>query len=193
MSASDRPAATTLVRDSRRPGINSRSGSIVNVTRSSELIPRRWSSAAISPAVTSITLGFAAILFILRCNRRSLHPAGHFLDGHRLPRLHRDCIITQKNFLVKIILAEREGGNEPRRTPQASFAAGAMTTRSPKPSTAFTRPRSSVGADPGNRWRPSSSRPSNGSIGSTTDASWSPSETSRQPRPNNGISPCWTR
>ena len=126
MSASDRPAATTLVRDSRRPGINSRSGSIVNVTRSSELIPRRWSSAAISPAVTSITLGVAAILFILRCNRRSLHPAGHFLDGHRLPRLHRDCIITQKNFLVKIILAEREGGNEPRRTPQASFARGRL-------------------------------------------------------------------
>ena len=51
----------------------------------------------------------------------------------------------------------------------------------------LTRPRSSVSADLGNRWKPSSWRRSNGSIGSTTDTFWSPSETSRPPRPNNNI------
>ncbi|MBB3979880.1 transposase InsO family protein [Rhizobium azooxidifex] len=37
-----------------------------------------------------------------------------------------------------------------------------------------------------------SSPRSNGSIGSTTAAFWSPSETFRQPRPKTDITPCWT-
>jgi transposase InsO family protein len=36
-----------------------------------------------------------------------------------------------------------------------------------------------------------SSRPSNGSTGSTIAGSWSPSETYRRPKPNNAITPCW--
>ena len=39
--------------------------------------------------------------------------------------------------------------------------------------------------------RPSSSRPWNGSIGSTTEGSWSPSATFRRPRPKNATTPCW--
>src|SRR5277367_6176031 len=74
MSASVRPAATTRARDSRRPGISSRFGSIVSVTRSSELMPRRFSSAAISPAVTSITSGAVAIGSPLLPSIRILQP-----------------------------------------------------------------------------------------------------------------------
>lgn len=43
----------------------------------------------------------------------------------------------------------------------------------------------------GEIFKPSSSRPRNGSIDSTTAGSWSPSETFRQPKPNNAITPCW--
>lgn len=52
-------------RASRRPRMISRSGSIGSVTRSSELMPRRFNSAAISPAVISITQGPVAIISIL--------------------------------------------------------------------------------------------------------------------------------
>ena len=43
----------------------------------------------------------------------------------------------------------------------------------------------------GDRLRPSSSPPWNGSTGSTIDGSWSPSATSRPPKLNNAITPCW--
>ena len=39
--------------------------------------------------------------------------------------------------------------------------------------------------------RPSSSRPWNGWTGSTTAGSWSPSATSRRPKPSNATTPCW--
>src|SRR5258705_7997506 len=66
-----------------------------------------------------------------------------------------------------------------------------MTMPSPKPSTVFTRPSLSTGADHGGTSRPSSSPPSNGSTGSTTEGSWSPSATYRQPKPSNATTPCW--
>src|SRR6267142_545113 len=66
-----------------------------------------------------------------------------------------------------------------------------MTMPSPKPSTVFTRPSWSTGADHGGTSRPSSSPPSNGSTGSTTEGSWSPSATYRQPKPSNATTPCW--
>jgi transposase InsO family protein len=47
----------------------------------------------------------------------------------------------------------------------------------------FTKPRSSIGAGRGGRSTPSSSRRWNGSIGSTIAGCWSPSATSRRPRP----------
>ena len=50
----------------------------------------------------------------------------------------------------------------------------------------FTKPRSFTGAGRGAHSRPSSSLLWNGSIGSTTGGSWSPSETSRRPKPRNG-------
>ena len=53
----------------------------------------------------------------------------------------------------------------------------------PRPSTASTRPRSSIAVGHGGHSRPSSSPRSNGSTGSTTAGYWSPSETSRQQRP----------
>ena len=40
-------------------------------------------------------------------------------------------------------------------------------------------------------WRRSSSPLSNGSTGSTTGGSWSPSETSLRPKPSNATTPCW--
>ena len=56
---------------------------------------------------------------------------------------------------------------------------------------ASTRPRSSIGADRGGRSKPSSSRRWNGWTGSTTGGSWSPSATSRRPKPSNATTPCW--
>ena len=54
----------------------------------------------------------------------------------------------------------------------------------------FTKPRSFTGAGRGAHSRPSSSLLWNGSIGSTTGGSWSPSETSRRPKPRNATTPC---
>ena len=68
-----------------------------------------------------------------------------------------------------------------------------MTTLSPKRSTAFKRPRSSIDEDRGETPKPWSSPLWNGSIGSTTDAFLSPSATYRQPRSKSDITPCWTR
>jgi hypothetical protein len=61
MSSSVRPAATTLARDSRRPGIHSCSVAIIRVTRSSEPMPRRCNSSETSPAAISITAGAGGI------------------------------------------------------------------------------------------------------------------------------------
>ena len=47
-----------------------------------------------------------------------------------------------------------------------------------------------TGARRGARSRPSSSLLWNGSIGSTTGGSWSPSETSRRPKPRNATTQC---
>ena len=47
-----------------------------------------------------------------------------------------------------------------------------------------------TGAGRGAHSRPSSSLLWNGSIGSTTGGSWSPSETSRRPKPRNATTPC---
>ncbi|RCW22479.1 hypothetical protein DFR48_1081, partial [Ciceribacter lividus] len=66
------------------------------------------------------------------------------------------------------------------------------TTPSPKRSTAFTRPRSSIGADRGAASKRLNSPPWNGSTGSTIDASSRASETSRRPKPRSSTTPCWT-
>src|SRR6202035_895249 len=65
------------------------------------------------------------------------------------------------------------------------------TTLSPKPSTASTRPRSSICVDHGAHARPSSSPRSNGSTGSTIAGCWNPSATSRRPKPRSATTPCW--
>src|SRR5271156_2542596 len=54
---------------------------------------------------------------------------------------------------------------------------------SPKPSTVSTKPRSSIGADHGGHSRLSSSRRWSGWTGSTIAGCWSPSASSRQPKP----------
>src|SRR5882757_10535437 len=62
----------------------------------------------------------------------------------------------------------------------------------PRPSTVSTKPRSSIGAGRGGRSTPSSSQRWNGSIGSTIAGCWSPSATSRRPRPRSTTTPRWT-
>ena len=80
------------------------------------------------------------------------------------------------------------------RRPASSLrwvASATLTTMlSPKPSTASTRPRSSIGVDHGAHARPSSSPRSNGSTGSTIAGSWNPSATSRRPKPRSATTPC---
>lgn len=68
----------------------------------------------------------------------------------------------------------------------------ATITRSQKRSTVSTRPRSSIGVDHGGAKRQWNSPLLNGSTGPTTAAFWSPSGISRQPRPKNDTTPCWT-
>ena len=79
----------------------------------------------------------------------------------------------------------------PRRASSRPSAASATatTTRSPRRSTASTRPRSSIGVAPGAASRPSSTPPRPGSSGSTIAASWRPSAISRQPRRRNATTP----
>jgi len=81
----------------------------------------------------------------------------------------------------------------PRRasSPPWAVSAIATTTRWPRRSMASTRPKSSNGVDRGDRSRRSSSPPSNGWIGSTTGGSWSPSATSRRPKPRSATTPYW--
>ena len=62
-----------------------------------------------------------------------------------------------------------------------------MTTRWPRRSSVSTRQKSSIDAAPGTTWNTSSSQPSNGSTGSTTDAYSNPSETSHPSSSNNSI------
>ena len=80
------------------------------------------------------------------------------------------------------------------RRPASSLrwvASATLTTMlSPKPSTASTRPRSSIGVDHGAHARPSSSPRSNGSTGSTIAGCWNPSATSRRPKPRSATTPC---
>src|ERR1700677_3876116 len=64
-----------------------------------------------------------------------------------------------------------------------------MTMLSPRPSTVSTRPRSSTAAGPGGRSRLSSSRRWNGWTGSIIAGCWSPSATSRRPKPRNATMP----
>ena len=79
----------------------------------------------------------------------------------------------------------------PASSPRSAASATAMTMRSPRRSTACSRPRSSTGAARGAASRPSSSPPSNGSTGSTTAACSSRSATSRPPRPRRATTPSW--
>lgn len=63
------------------------------------------------------------------------------------------------------------------------------TTRWQRPSTACTRRRLSTSAAPGGPWMRWNTRPWNGSTGSTTAGSWSPSATSRRRSWNGVLSP----
>ena len=83
--------------------------------------------------------------------------------------------------------AARDAGVSP---PVAS--ATLMTMLWPRPSMVFTKPRSFTGAGRGAHSGPSSSLLWNGWIGPITGGSWSPSETSRRPKPRNATTPCWS-
>ena len=90
---------------------------------------------------------------------------------------------------VSIRYTERlaEAGIEP----SVGSVGDSTTTPSPKRSTVSTRPSSSIDADHGARSRPSSSRPWSGWTGSTIAGCWSPSATSRRPKPRNATTPRW--
>lgn len=74
----------------------------------------------------------------------------------------------------------------------SGVSATAMTMLSLKPSTVFTRPRSSIGVDLDESSRMLSLPLSNGSTGSTPVVFWSPLATFRQPKPRRDNAPCWT-
>ena len=110
-------------------------------------------------------------------DRRPVHQGGlvHHSDRGR-----------QKKFFKKTNAWPRRASSPP-----SAVSAIATTTRWPRRSMASTRPKSSTGVDRGDRSRRSSSPPSNGWIGSTTGGSWSPSATSRRPKPRSATTPYW--
>src|ERR1700733_14706627 len=79
----------------------------------------------------------------------------------------------------------------PASSPRWVASATRTTMLSPKPSTASTRPRSSIGVDHGAHARPSSSPRSNGSTGSTIAGCWNPSATSHRPKLRSATTPGW--
>ena len=109
-----------------------------------------------------------------RCRRtgaiRAPPPAARRLIHHS----DRGVQYVSIRYTERLVEADdRALGRQRRRPP---------TTPSPRRSTACSRPRSSIGAAPGEAWRPWSSPPLNGSTGSTTVVSSSRSATSRLPR-----------
>src|SRR6056297_936935 len=76
-------------------------------------------------------------------------------------------------------------------SPLWAASATATTTRSPKRSTACSRPRSFTDVAHGAASTPWNTPPSNGSTGSTTAACWNPSGISRQQRPRQTITQLW--
>jgi hypothetical protein len=84
-----------------------------------------------------------------------------------------------------------ERWQRPASSPRSAASATAMTTPSPRRSTASSRPRSSTAVAHGAASTPSNTPPSNGSTGSTPAACWNPSETSRQPRPKPTSTQLW--
>ena len=87
----------------------------------------------------------------------------------------------------------RSASPRPASSRRSAVSATAMTTPWPKPSTASTRPRSSIGGARGDPSKPSNTRHWNGSTGSTTSGCSSPSVTCRQPKPKTDITRCWTK
>ena len=89
---------------------------------------------------------------------------------------------------VSIKYTERltEAGIEP----SVGSVGDSTTTPSPKRSTVSTKPKSSIDAGRGVASRRSSSQLSNGWTGSTIAGCWSPSASSRRPKPRNATSPC---
>ena len=120
--------------------------------------------------------------FVLDALEQALHDRRP-VQGSRLVH-HSD----RGSQYVSIRYTERlaEAGVEP----SVGSVGDSTTMLSPKPSTASTRPRSSIGVDHGAHARPSSSPRSNGSTGSTIAGCWNPSATSRRPKPRSATTPC---
>ena len=128
---------------------------------------------------------------------RTAH-AGFVLDAleqalHARRPVHRGGLIHHSDRgsqYVSIKYTERlaEAGIEPSVGSVGDSYDNALA----ETSMVFTKPRSFTGAGRGAHSRPSSSLLWNGWIGSTTGGSWSPSETSRRPKPRNTTTPCWS-
>src|SRR5215204_4648445 len=87
----------------------------------------------------------------------------------------------------------RSASPRPASSRRSAVWATAMTTPWPRPSTASTRPRSSIGGGRGDPSKPSNTRHWNGSTGSTTSGCSSPSGTCRQPKQKSDTTRCWTK
>jgi hypothetical protein len=93
------------------------------------------------------------------------------------------CCDDQLNLGSTSLFDIVSGCRRPASSPLWAALATVTTTRWPRPSTGCSRPRSSTGAGLGRRARRSNWPRWSGSRGSTTIACWSPSATSRRPRP----------
>ena len=120
--------------------------------------------------------------FVLDALKQALHDRRPASRGGLVHHSDRGA----QYFSIKYTERLAETGIEP----SVGSSATLTTTPSPRRSMASTRLRSSIDADRGVTSRPSSSQPSSGWIGSIIAGCWSPSASSRRPRPRNATSPC---
>jgi Transposase len=99
------------------------------------------------------------------------------------------CCDDRLNPLNTCVFAIQNAWPKPGSNHQSAASATPRTTPSPKPSTACSRPRSSITAGRGAMLKRWNSQPSNEWTGSTTDVSSNPSAISRLPRRRQTIMP----
>ena len=120
--------------------------------------------------------------FVLDALEQALHDRRPASRGGLVHHSDRGAQYVSIKYTERLV----EAGIEP----SVGSVGNSTTTPSPKRSMASTRPRSSIDADRGVTSRPSSSQPSSGSTGLTIAGFWSPSASSRRPKPRSATSPC---
>ena len=172
----------------------------------SSMLRRRTCSGSPTSPTSRPGPGFVYVAFVIDAYARRIvgwrvsrtAHAAFVLDAleqalHDRRPVHRGGLVhhSRQRQPIRLRFNTPSAWPRPASSLRSAASATATTTLSPKRSTVSTRPRSSIDADRGVPSRPSSSRHWNGSTGSTIAGCWSPSATSRRPKPRSATTPCW--